>query len=149
MKLAAARRRELEGPKVNIYIRPADVPDIPQITTVYNHYIKNTVHAIELTETNNAEWQDRSNRAEKEKLAFLVAVSKGTKRDIKAKPVGRKEDTVEGVSAVVVVQILTKIVKHTMKTSLALCMRKTMLDGKQCLNTSPKFKFLWIQSTID
>ena len=90
MKAAQAARRALQGPKVNIYVRPAQVADIPQITTLYNHYVKNTVHAPELAETNSAEWQERFIRAEKEQLAFLVAVSKG--KEIKTQLEKRRDE---------------------------------------------------------
>ena len=74
----AERKLEL-APKANIYVRPAQLRDIAQIATIYNHYVMKTVHVPERVETEMSEWQDRLRVADEEKLAFMVAVSKSSK----------------------------------------------------------------------
>ncbi|MCJ1284865.1 hypothetical protein MMC26_004202 [Xylographa opegraphella] len=80
MKIQAEKSRRERAPKANIYIRPAQLSDVPQIKHLYNHYISNTVHALELEATDDSEWQNRLQGAEDEKLAFLVAVLKAAKK---------------------------------------------------------------------
>ncbi|MCJ1379482.1 hypothetical protein MMC17_002583 [Xylographa soralifera] len=80
MKRQAEQSRLERAPKANIYIRPAQLSDIPQIKHLYNHYVLNTVHALELDATDDVEWQNRLQGAEDENLAFLVAVLKAAKK---------------------------------------------------------------------
>ncbi|MCJ1437451.1 hypothetical protein MMC27_006838 [Xylographa pallens] len=80
MKRHAEQSRLERAPKANIYIRPAQLSDIPQIKHLYNYYVLNTVHALELEVTDDSEWQNRLQGAEDENLAFLVAVLKAAKK---------------------------------------------------------------------
>ena len=80
MKRQAEQSRLERAPKANIYIRPAQLSDIPQIKHLYNHYVLNTTHALELEATDDLEWQNRLQGAEDENLAFLVAVLKAAKK---------------------------------------------------------------------
>ena len=80
MKKYAEQSRQERAPKANIYIRPAQLSDVPQIKHLYNHYVLNTVHALELEATDDMEWQNRLQGAEDEHLAFLVAVLKAAKK---------------------------------------------------------------------
>ncbi|MCJ1394659.1 nucleolar DEAD-box protein required for synthesis of 60S ribosomal subunit [Xylographa bjoerkii] len=79
-KRQAEQSRLERAPKANIYIRPAQLSDVPQIAHLYNHYVLNTVHAPELEITDDSEWEDRLRGAEDENLAFLVAVLKAAKK---------------------------------------------------------------------
>ncbi|MCJ1402124.1 hypothetical protein MMC11_005343 [Xylographa trunciseda] len=79
-KRQAEQSRLERAPKANIYIRPAQLSDVPQMAHLYNHYVLNTVHAPELDITAESEWQDRLRGAEDENLAFLVAVLKAAKK---------------------------------------------------------------------
>ncbi|KAF1927207.1 uncharacterized protein M421DRAFT_6397 [Didymella exigua CBS 183.55] len=67
-------------PKANMYLRPVQPADIPGIMEIYNHYVKETVHAAELEEQTEAQirfWIDGIIQAG---LPCLVAVSKRTQR---------------------------------------------------------------------
>ena len=79
-KREAEQLRLERAPKANIYIRPAQFSDVPQIAHLYNHYVSNTVHAPELEVMDDSEWHDRLQGAEDENLAFLVAVLKAAKK---------------------------------------------------------------------
>ncbi|MCJ1475508.1 hypothetical protein MMC13_004171 [Lambiella insularis] len=68
------------APKVNIFIRPAQLSDVLQITAIYNRYVQTTVHAPELDNTHEDEWRNRISDAGHSRLAFLVAVLKSTRR---------------------------------------------------------------------
>ena len=80
MKQHVEKSRLERAPKANIYIRPAQFSDIPQIKHLYNHYVLHTVHALELDVTDDSEWQNRLQGAEDENLAFFVAVLKAAKK---------------------------------------------------------------------
>ena len=73
-------RQQLENnpfvPKANIYIRPAQICDIPQITELFNHYVENTIDAIECKPIEEHVMAARFNVAERENKAFLVAILK-------------------------------------------------------------------------
>ncbi|KAJ4376762.1 hypothetical protein N0V86_006879 [Didymella sp. IMI 355093] len=67
-------------PTANIYLRPVGPADIPGIMQIYNHYVKDTVHASELEEQTQAQirvWIDGIVQAG---LPCLVAVSKHNQR---------------------------------------------------------------------
>lgn len=83
-------------PHANIYIRPAQVTDMPQVTGIYNYYIKHTVHAIELEETSEDEWRSRHMLVSDEKLPFLVAVLKRTSRHSDRRDGGDGRDSGRG-----------------------------------------------------
>ncbi|KAF3033256.1 hypothetical protein E8E12_003043 [Didymella heteroderae] len=75
----SAPDRQLK-PKANIYLRPVRPADIPGIMTIYNHYVKDTVHASELEEQTEGQirvWIDGIVRSG---LPCLVAVSKRSQR---------------------------------------------------------------------
>ena len=79
-----ARRNYVEPPnvhipKANIYIRPVQRSDVPQITELYNHYVKFSPVACEIEETTEDNWRGIVRGAHEERLPFLVAVRKSTK----------------------------------------------------------------------
>ena len=66
-------------PKANIYIRPVQLSDVEQVTTLYNHYVKTSPIAGEVEDTPESDWRARVRDAEDEMLPFLVAVIKNAK----------------------------------------------------------------------
>ena len=66
-------------PKANIYIRPAQLSDVEQVTALYNHYVRNSAVTSELEDTPESDWRARVRDAEDEMLPFLVAVIKNAK----------------------------------------------------------------------
>ncbi|KAJ4991853.1 hypothetical protein SVAN01_02703 [Stagonosporopsis vannaccii] len=80
-------------PKANMYLRPVQPADVRGIATIYNHYIKNTVHAAETDEQTEAQissWIDGIVRAG---LPCLVAIAKRNQRKV---PQGYVSETVIG-----------------------------------------------------
>ena len=73
------RSRAEVAPKANIYIRPAQASDVPQLAQVYNHYVRTSVQTPEHESTELADWQDRVKAAKDESLAFMVAVLRSNK----------------------------------------------------------------------
>lgn len=67
------------APRANIYIRPAEAKDLPQITGIYNHYIEHSVIAPEREQHNEQQWRARWIDATESNYAFLVAVQLSAK----------------------------------------------------------------------
>ncbi|KAF3043549.1 hypothetical protein E8E11_005770 [Didymella keratinophila] len=67
-------------PKSNIYLRPVGPADIPGITTIYNHYVKDTVHACELEEQTEAQIRVWIDGIVQSGLPCIVAVSRRNQR---------------------------------------------------------------------
>ena len=66
-------------PKAHIYIRPAQHSDVPQITVLYNSYVKYSPVTCEIEDTTEDDWRGIVRGAEDERLPFLVAVHKSAK----------------------------------------------------------------------
>lgn len=83
-------------PELNLFIRMAELSDIPQITAIYNHYIKNSVCTPELDCVTIEDMRDRLESVRRTHLPFIVCCSLrgygGSKRH-KDRPPG---DTVLG-----------------------------------------------------
>ncbi|KAL8733107.1 MAG: hypothetical protein Q9166_002299 [cf. Caloplaca sp. 2 TL-2023] len=62
------------SPKVNIYVRPAQVKDLYQVRNIHNHYVRTLAAAGENVELPEREWRTRFDDCEAEKLPFLVAI---------------------------------------------------------------------------
>ena len=63
-------------PKADIYIRPAQIRDLPQIVEIYNHYIKTSAVALELDPLDQATWRHRMDDCRREGFEMYVAVQK-------------------------------------------------------------------------
>ena len=78
------RQRELEfanlpnpyKPKADIYIRPAQARDLPQIAEIYNHYVKTSAVALELDQLSGDTWRARMADCRDEGYDMYVAVQK-------------------------------------------------------------------------
>ena len=68
-----------QSPKANIYVRPAQPADVPQITAIYNYYVKNSPLTQELEEVDQDKWRGRHRLADEERLPFMVAVLRNSK----------------------------------------------------------------------
>ena len=68
-----------QSPKANIYVRPAQPADVPQITAIYNCYVKNSPMTHELEEVDQDIWRGRHRLADEERLPFMVAVLRNSK----------------------------------------------------------------------
>ncbi len=66
-------------PRINIYLRPAVLSDMPQLQDIYNSYIKNSVRPAELHPISHSDMLNRWTDSTDEKLPFIVAVSKSAK----------------------------------------------------------------------
>lgn len=67
-------------PKANIYLRPVCSADVPQLTDIYNHYVKFSVHANEFNERSKTHIGDRVADITGRGLPWIVAVHKGNIR---------------------------------------------------------------------
>ena len=80
----AMRQRDIEfanlpnpyKPKADIYIRPAEARDLPQIAEIYNHYVKTSAVAYELDHLNEDTWRVRMADCRDEGYDMYVAVQK-------------------------------------------------------------------------
>ena len=63
-------------PAADIYIRPAQVRDVPQITDIYNHYIKTSAVALELDPMTHDQWRTRMEDCRDEGYDMYVAVQR-------------------------------------------------------------------------
>ena len=66
-------------PKVNIYLRPAVVSDICQLTDLFNWYIKNSPRPTEIQPLTPLDMRNRFDNCVSAKLPFLVAATKSSK----------------------------------------------------------------------
>ena len=63
-------------PKADIYIRPAQARDLPQIVEIYNHYVKTSAVALELDPLTQETWRLRMEDCRDEGYDMYVAVQK-------------------------------------------------------------------------
>lgn len=63
-------------PKADIYIRPAQTQDLPQIVEIYNHYVKTSAIALELDPLTQDTWRLRMEDCRDEGYDMYVAVQK-------------------------------------------------------------------------
>ena len=83
----ALRQRDLESksmpnpyaPTADIYIRPAQIKDLPQITDTYNHYVRTSAITLELDLLTRDMWRTRMEDCREEGYEMYVAVQKGGK----------------------------------------------------------------------
>ena len=66
-------------PKADIYIRPAQPRDLPQIAEIYNHYVETSAVALELDTLNQDAWRSRMVDCRGEGYDMYVAVQKSAK----------------------------------------------------------------------
>ena len=63
-------------PKADIYIRPAQTRDLPQIVEIYNHYVQTSAVALELDPLDQNTWRLRMEDCRGEGYDMYVAVQK-------------------------------------------------------------------------
>lgn len=56
-------------------IRPARVPDLPDIREIYNHYVANSVVTFDVKRSTHRYWREKFTMLAKLKLPFLVTVT--------------------------------------------------------------------------
>jgi L-amino acid N-acyltransferase YncA len=61
-------------PKIPIYLRPAQLKDIPGITSVYNHYVLNTIIPEDQTPVSEQHMEAVLADAREQELPFIVAI---------------------------------------------------------------------------
>ncbi|KAL8675603.1 MAG: hypothetical protein Q9168_000115 [Polycauliona sp. 1 TL-2023] len=61
-------------PKLNIFIRPAEPKDIPQIREIHNSYIRDSAATGERVELTEREWRTRFDTCREDRFPFLVAI---------------------------------------------------------------------------
>ncbi|KAL8983965.1 MAG: hypothetical protein Q9205_001937 [Flavoplaca limonia] len=61
-------------PKINIFIRPAEPKDLPQICAIHNYYIRTSALTGERVELTEREWRTRFDTCREDKFPFLVAI---------------------------------------------------------------------------
>jgi hypothetical protein len=86
-------------PTANIYLRPVCPTDIPQLTDIYNHYVKSSVHANEFNERLKTHIGDRVADITSRGLPWIVAVHKGNIRGRK-KNVGFMTENIVGFTSI-------------------------------------------------
>lgn len=62
-------------PKIDIYLRPAQMKDITGITSIYNHYVLNSIIPEDQCAVNEQDMQSALKDAQAQGLPFIVAVS--------------------------------------------------------------------------
>lgn len=67
------------SPQINIFLRPAEERDLPQVKDILNHYIANTIWCPEMEARTKADVKGRWEDVEAAKLPFLVAVDRSSK----------------------------------------------------------------------
>ncbi|KAF2653066.1 hypothetical protein K491DRAFT_22897 [Lophiostoma macrostomum CBS 122681] len=72
--------------EANIYLRPVVPADVPQVVTLYNHYVRHTIKANEFIERNRRQMAERVDEITSRGLPFIVAVHRGGDRSAKAQP---------------------------------------------------------------
>ena len=68
------------SPKVNLYVRPAEMRDVPQLLEIWNHYMENTVYDPKTSGLQADEVGERLTDIREAKLPFLVAVDRSARR---------------------------------------------------------------------
>lgn len=63
-------------PKANIYLRPAEVGDIPELLSLYNWYVANATQCVDATALAEQDMRQRIDDCKREKLPFIVAVER-------------------------------------------------------------------------
>lgn len=63
-------------PKANIYLRPAEVGDIPELLSLYNWYVANATQCVDVTALAGPDMRQRIEDCKREKLPFIVAVER-------------------------------------------------------------------------
>lgn len=61
-------------PKLNIFIRPAEPKDLPQICEIHNYYVRTSAVTGERVELTEREWRTRFDTCQEDKFPFLVAI---------------------------------------------------------------------------
>jgi L-amino acid N-acyltransferase YncA len=61
-------------PKIDIYLRPAQMKDIPGITSIYNHYVLNSIIPEDQSAVSDQDMQTVLKDAQAQGLPFIVAV---------------------------------------------------------------------------
>jgi L-amino acid N-acyltransferase YncA len=65
--------RNPNAPKANIYLRPVEPKDIPQLVAIFNWHVKNSTCVLELENITEDEMRGHIEECEQEDLPFIVA----------------------------------------------------------------------------
>lgn len=85
------------APDANIYMRPAEVKDLRQITEIYNYYSRTSAFTPFTDELQQSYWHDRLQDIQAESLPFVVAILMADKASQNFKDVRRlKQERVVG-----------------------------------------------------
>ncbi|RAL05245.1 GNAT family N-acetyltransferase [Aspergillus ibericus CBS 121593] len=71
-------------PKANIYLRPAQMKDVPQLLLIYNRYARESCLSIHTQDLKPDYVRGRIQAAKSAQLPFLVAVERGSRREREA-----------------------------------------------------------------
>ena len=82
------------APEANIHLRPAEMRDMGQVTSLHNFYVKSTACANELEENDEIYWRARLQECFDEGDPFLLAIYDGENRDRKTQR--KKSETIVG-----------------------------------------------------
>lgn len=67
------------SPRLNIYLRPVEKRDVPEILGIYNHYITKTIYSPEMEPIAKKTIEQRMKDVDEAKLPWLVAVHRSSK----------------------------------------------------------------------
>ena len=79
------------APEANIYLRPAEMKDMRQVTLIHNYYILHSSFAQEMAEHEEIYWRERFQECHEDGNPFLVAIHKGEKAAKGVRDVHRKK----------------------------------------------------------
>ena len=113
-KEALQRQREMESyvpapneysPQVNIYLRPAELSDVPSIQEIYNYWVNNSIFAPDMQAVNRGWLESALNEAREDNLPFIVAVDRSTMKKANIRgPRGRQQTQVERIIGYVIAE---------------------------------------------
>lgn len=66
----------LQTPKANLYLRPVEMSDIPELLDIFNWYIHKSPLTIDVATLNEDEVRERIETAKRERLPFIVAAER-------------------------------------------------------------------------
>lgn len=65
-----------QTPKANLYLRPVEISDIPELLNLFNWYIYKSTFTVDVAALNEDEVRERIETAKRERLPFIVAAER-------------------------------------------------------------------------
>ena len=107
------------APEANIYLRPAEMKDMRQVTLIHNHYVLNSAFTQELGENEEIYWRERFQECHEDGNPFLVAIHRGQKASRDVQDVHRKKsETVVGFAFAADYGLKTTVYRYTLELEL-------------------------------